>query len=282
MKVSAASRLVPSPTFPDSRRVVAPRKRRAFFVALFAVVLACLALFTAAADENWREPAGSEWSIVGGDWHNSRYSTLNRVNTQTVGRMGGAWTSQKFDAGTSRATPVVKDGVMFVTAGASVYALNARTGETIWQHGQRPAGGGRRGSPHPDLGTPGVAGARAGRRAIQGRGRARRWIGLRRTGRRPGDRAQGKDRRARLEPVRRRHAGGSRSGGRRARRRMPQASCSSASMPIAGSAVRRSRSTRRPDGRSGSSMSFPVQESPATRRGPRTTIRGKPAAARSG
>jgi quinohemoprotein ethanol dehydrogenase len=98
-------------------------------VLLFAASVACLATFSATADENWREPAGAQWSSVGGDWHNSRYSTLSRINTQTVARLGGAWSSPRFDAGTSRATPVVKDGVMFVTAGASVYALNARTGD---------------------------------------------------------------------------------------------------------------------------------------------------------
>jgi quinohemoprotein ethanol dehydrogenase len=125
------------------------RPRRALFFPLLAASLACLPIlsvaFSPTADENWREPAGSQWSIVGGDWHNSRYSSLKQIRTETVARLGGAWTSQKFDAGASRATPVVKDGVMFVTAGASVYALNARTGETLWQYGRPPAGGGRRG-----------------------------------------------------------------------------------------------------------------------------------------
>jgi glucose dehydrogenase len=149
MKVSAASQLVPS------RGAAARPARSGLLLPLLAASLACIATFSATADENWREPAGAQWSIVGGDWHNSRYSTLNRINTQTVVRLAGAWTSQKFDAGTSRATPVVKDGVMFVTAGASVYALNVKTGETLWQHGQRPPNGGRRGGapPPPQNGT---------------------------------------------------------------------------------------------------------------------------------
>ena len=150
MKSPAASQLTSSPGSGARRGV--RRARRACLLPLLAASLACLPIFPAAfpatfpatfsaafsptfsptADENWREPAGSQWSIVGGDWHNSRYSSLKRINTETVARLG-AWTSQKFDAGSSRATPVVKDGVMFVTAGASVYALNARSGETLWQ-----------------------------------------------------------------------------------------------------------------------------------------------------
>jgi quinohemoprotein ethanol dehydrogenase len=136
---------------------------------LFAASMACVALlatFSATADENWREPAGAQWSIVGGDWHNSRYSTLNRINTQTVARLGGAWTSPKFDAGTSRATPVVKDGVMFVTAGSSVYALNARTGDRVWQYGRPRDAGGRSGqeggAPTPPQSSPSKEGVALG------------------------------------------------------------------------------------------------------------------------
>ena len=48
--------------------------------------------------------------------------------------LGGAWVSDTFDdAAASRVTPVVKDGVMFVTAGVNVYALNAATGKVIWK-----------------------------------------------------------------------------------------------------------------------------------------------------
>ena len=169
MKAPAANRIGPSPR-PHGNR--SSGRSRRLVLPLLAGLLACLAtgrvkttiaessggsaqsqiagpVGSATSDENWREPAGSQWSIVGGDWHNSRYSTLGRVNPETVSRLGGAWTSQKFDAGSSRATPVVKDGVMFVTAGSAVYALNARTGESLWQHGQRPAGGGRRGGAPP-------------------------------------------------------------------------------------------------------------------------------------
>ena len=133
---------VPRPDGP-----VGCQSHRSPFPLLIAALLACVATLSAIADENWREPAGTQWSIVGGDWHNSRFSTLNGINTQTVARLGGAWTSQKFDAGTSRATPVVRDGVMFVTAGASVYALNARSGETLWQYGRRSLDTGRQGGP---------------------------------------------------------------------------------------------------------------------------------------
>src|SRR5271170_1281917 len=73
--------------------------------------------------------AKQDWSEATGDLGNRRYSELSQINTETVKNLGAAWISDKFDdAANSRVTPVVKDGVMYVTAGAKVYALDAKTG----------------------------------------------------------------------------------------------------------------------------------------------------------
>lgn len=77
--------------------------------------------------------------MVGGDLSNTRYSALTQINTGNVGQLGAAWTSKNFDeGGTSRATPVVKNGLMFITAGRHVYALNAETGEVRWTYNTLP------------------------------------------------------------------------------------------------------------------------------------------------
>ena len=225
------------------------------------------------------EPAGTEWSIVGGDWHNSRYSTLNRINTQTVARLGGAWTSQKFDAGTSRATPVVKDGVMFVTAGASVYALNAKTGETLWQHGQRPSNGGRRGggapsppqsAPSPPQGSPSKEGVALGDGLVFAGLADAQVIALKeKTGELAwsqyiGDTPAVRGQAAVGAPT---YASGLVFIGLNADR------------GFRGQAVALDAKTGRQVWKF---YVVPGPESRATRRGPRTTIRGRPAAARSG
>ena len=79
-----------------------------------------------------------------------RYSPLDQISAQNVTRLGGAWTSDKLDAAaSSRAMPVVKDGLMFFTAPPFVYALDAKTGKTVWRYGARPAPGAGRGGAHP-------------------------------------------------------------------------------------------------------------------------------------
>jgi alcohol dehydrogenase (cytochrome c) len=103
----------------------------------------CLAILIAAAlttpvsvsvqsGEEGRASPAQDWTFFGGDWTNARHSTLTRINTQNVKTLGGAWT-MRFDGNAStRATPVVKDGVMFVSAGSRLYALNAATGARVW------------------------------------------------------------------------------------------------------------------------------------------------------
>src|SRR5271156_1015117 len=78
----------------------------------------------ASPDESSQPPAKQNWSQATGDIGNTRYSALSQIDTSTVKNLGATWVSDKFDdGGTSRVTPVVHNGVMFVTSGAKVYAL---------------------------------------------------------------------------------------------------------------------------------------------------------------
>ena len=117
---------------------------------VLSILLATLVSKSVLSDDGWRTSAGADWSIVGGDWANTRFSQLARINTQNVSTLRGAWMSQRFEGGTSRATPIVKDGVMFVTARSAIYALNAATGETKWRYGSGGSGrGGGQGQAAP-------------------------------------------------------------------------------------------------------------------------------------
>jgi PQQ-dependent dehydrogenase (methanol/ethanol family) len=101
-----------------------------------------------------RTAASKEWPTVGGEWGNGRHSTLSQITTENVARLGGAWRSQKFDQpASSRAMAVEKDELLFVTAPPSVYALNARTGATVWRF-QGGGGRGQAAAARPGLGSP--------------------------------------------------------------------------------------------------------------------------------
>ena len=81
------------------------------------------ARLAAAVDE-----AGS-WLTHGGTYEEQRYSRLDAVNTDTVAKLGLAW-SHTFDTNRGQeATPIVADGVLYTTsAWSKVYAFDAKTG----------------------------------------------------------------------------------------------------------------------------------------------------------
>lgn len=76
---------------------------------------------------------GPEWLTHGGNYDEQRHSLLDHINTDNVASLGVAWT---YDLATNRgveATPIVSNGIMYVTSAWSVvYALDARTGEELW------------------------------------------------------------------------------------------------------------------------------------------------------
>jgi quinohemoprotein ethanol dehydrogenase len=75
--------------------------------------------------------SGGEWNAPGGDAANTRYSTLDQINSKNIKQLGGAWSVEVPDK--AEATPLVVNGRMFVVlAQGQILALNPSTGETLW------------------------------------------------------------------------------------------------------------------------------------------------------
>jgi alcohol dehydrogenase (cytochrome c) len=109
--------------------------RTAIALAVFA--LAPLAHPQTAPD--YRKPPAADWPLVGGDWGNTRYSPLAKINTSNVKTLKGAWMT-RLNSGfgppySQQGTPVVKDGVMYITTGQQdIFALNLKTGSVVWEY----------------------------------------------------------------------------------------------------------------------------------------------------
>ena len=111
---------------------------------LYMTFLVCVGSLAAMAadpdiDNMVRSPAGKDWVTNGGALTNQRYSTLNQINTGNVKLLKGAWMTRLKGSGfggkySGEATPLVKDGIMYVVTGNDdVFALNAKTGEFLWE-----------------------------------------------------------------------------------------------------------------------------------------------------
>lgn len=87
-----------------------------------------------------RGPVGKDWVTNGGNLTNQRYSTLKQLDTTNVAQLKGAWMTRLKGSGAAgkysfEASPLVKDGIMYVVTGNDdVFALNAKTGTILWEY----------------------------------------------------------------------------------------------------------------------------------------------------
>ena len=86
-----------------------------------------------------------DWPLQNFDLHNSRYSPLDQVNVSNVSSLSVSWIYQSQSLISS--TPIVVNGLMYVTRMGNVVALDATTGEMVWSSSE---GGSRRGATYGD------------------------------------------------------------------------------------------------------------------------------------
>ncbi len=119
-----------------------------FVVVLLIVVVTSGSLLAAANDQ----PAGistlfdvhnedllvglpsANWISYNGDYSGRRYSKLSEINTNNVSRLRAAWVFHARNTSRLEVTPVVVNGLMFVTTSNDAFALDARTGRMVWHH----------------------------------------------------------------------------------------------------------------------------------------------------
>ena len=76
-----------------------------------------------------------DWMSTGRTYDEARFSPLNKINADNVGTLGLAWYADLDSNRGQEATPVVVDGVIYVsTAWSMVKAYDGRTGKLIWAY----------------------------------------------------------------------------------------------------------------------------------------------------
>jgi alcohol dehydrogenase (cytochrome c) len=85
-------------------------------------------LNAAARDEN-------NFLHTNGNYDQTRYFLGKQINTSNVGKLRAAWIFQTEVKEVLATTPIIANGVMYVTTAFNhVYALNAKTGEKYWHY----------------------------------------------------------------------------------------------------------------------------------------------------
>jgi len=77
----------------------------------------------------------TRWLTYGGDYSSQRHSPLTQVTPENVNQLTAQWTFQTGTTGSFQTTPLVVDGVLYVTGyNNNAWAVDARSGRQIWRY----------------------------------------------------------------------------------------------------------------------------------------------------
>jgi alcohol dehydrogenase (cytochrome c) len=78
---------------------------------------------------------GTKWLTYSGNYFGHRHSPLTQITPENVAQLKSVWTFQTGSTGNFQSTPLVIDGVLYVTGwGGTAWAIDARSGRRIWTY----------------------------------------------------------------------------------------------------------------------------------------------------
>ena len=104
--------------------------------------------FVPVTDAMLRNPDPADWLMIRRDYHASNFSPLNQITSANVQDLRLVWSWAMNETGTSQPAPLVHNGVLYLNnTGNILQALDARTGELIWEnhYGTNPTAAAMRG-----------------------------------------------------------------------------------------------------------------------------------------
>ena len=106
--------------------------------------VAQVADFAPVTNETLLNPSPDDWLMYSRTYDNHRYSPLDQINRQNVGQLNLAWV-RGMAPGIHEHIPLVYRGVMYVANPGGLQALDAATGDLIWDYQRSlPQGSGPR------------------------------------------------------------------------------------------------------------------------------------------
>ncbi len=100
-----------------------------------------LAAVPPVTDATLEHPAPDDWLMWRRTYDALGYSPLRQIDRSNVKRLRLAW-SWSLPQSSNEITPLIHDGVLFIASGNSVQALDAASGDQLWQYLRSGSGGG--------------------------------------------------------------------------------------------------------------------------------------------
>ncbi len=91
--------------------------------------------YTPVTDATLAHPADADWPMYRRNYQGWSFSPLSQITDRNVGSLQVKWMWALYENGTSEITPIVHDGIMFLSAsGNTVQAVDTRSGELLWEN----------------------------------------------------------------------------------------------------------------------------------------------------
>jgi alcohol dehydrogenase (cytochrome c) len=109
--------------------------------------LAFVVLFAQAAFPQGVDPAmllkppSDSWPTYHGDYSGQRHSRLTQITPDNVNQITLAWAFQTGQTQTIKATPIVVNGIVYITTPDNIWAVDARTARELWHYTYPPNDG---------------------------------------------------------------------------------------------------------------------------------------------
>src|SRR6185436_19009551 len=90
-------------------------------------------------DQALINPDPKDWLTYGGAYNSQRFSQLKQVTAANASRLQTKWVHHVDGAEEGEVTPIVANGVMYISGFNRLEAIDARTGNIIWKYQRQPA-----------------------------------------------------------------------------------------------------------------------------------------------
>ena len=89
-------------------------------------------------DDEIAQPNEADWLMYNKTLSGQRYSALDQINSRNAKELAVSCIFQLGEVGSFEASPVVYDGMMYVTTPYNTYAIDPKTCAKIWSHAYPP------------------------------------------------------------------------------------------------------------------------------------------------
>ena len=77
-------------------------------------------------------PPTNSWLTYHGDYTGERHSKLTEITPENISKLKQVW---KFQASQQlKASPIVANGMIYITTPDNIWAIDERTGKEVWHH----------------------------------------------------------------------------------------------------------------------------------------------------